>query len=264
MRVITNADDFGMSDELVEATIECFERGSLTSATIMPKMPGTDKAIAYARKRPDLSFGVHLTFVCDTVEAPVSDPKGLPTLVGPDGKFLPSNRVRMMGLRNRIPVEEIAREAEAQIRSLLDRGVRVSHVDSHGHLHKFRPFRRALAQVLPVLSMRRVRSAQDIYLKKPIKSFNYWYGKVWRHKLRAAFDTTDHFYMPSSAWDENWSLPLLNEMRGLRGSTIEVGVHPGYTERWRDLERTGLHEFADAARRAGHSIEGWRSVGGSA
>lgn len=261
MRVITNADDFGMNDELVEATIECFERGSLTSATIMPRMPGTEKAVAYARSRPDLSFGVHLTFVCDTVEAPISDAASLPTLVGPDGRFLPSNRVRVMGLRNRIPVDEIARETEAQVRSLLDRGIRISHVDSHGHLHKFRPFRRALALVLPGLGVRRVRSAQDVYLKRPLKSFNYWYGKVWRMKLRAAFETTDHFYMPSSTWDTNWGEPLLKVMRGLSGSTIEVGVHPGFSESWRSDERTSLHAFADAARREGHAIIGWNALG---
>ncbi|MBL8747136.1 MAG: ChbG/HpnK family deacetylase [Phycisphaerae bacterium] len=260
MRVITNADDFGMSDELVEATIECFENGSLTSATIMPRMPGTEKAAAYARSRPDLSFGVHLTFVCDTVEAPVSDPRGLPTLVGADGRFLASNRVRVMGLRNQIPVDEIATEVEAQVRSLQERGVAISHVDSHGHLHKFRPFRRALARVLPGLGVRRVRSAQDIYLKKPLKSFNYWYGKVWRRKIRAAFVTTDHFYMPSSAWDVDWGPRLLEVMRGLRGSTIEVGVHPGYSEAWRDNERTSLLAFTEAARRDGHSIEGWNAV----
>lgn len=261
MRIATNADDFGMSDELVEATIECFENGSLTSATIMPKMPATEKAIAYAKRRPDLSFGVHLTFVCDTVEAPIGDPAGLPKLVGPDGRFLPSNRVRIMALRNRIPVEEIAREADAQIRSLLDRGVAVSHVDSHGHLHKFRPFRAALKRVLPPLGILRVRSAQDIYLKKPIKSFNYWYGKVWRRKLRAAFTTTDHFYMPSSARDPDWASPLLAIMSGLRGESIEVGVHPGYSEPWRDLERTGLRDFADAAKAAGHEVVGWRAIG---
>lgn len=260
MRIITNADDFGMNDEVTEATIECFENGSLTSATIMPRMPATEKALAYALKRPDLSFGVHLTFVCDTVEAPVSDAAGLPTLAGPEGRFLPSNRVRIMALRNRIPVDEIAREAEAQIRLIQSRGVRISHVDSHGHLHKFRPFRAALARILPGLGITRVRSSQDIYLKKPWKSFNYWYGPVWRSKLRRMFRTTDHFYMPSSAWDENWSAPLLHLIGRLPGKTMEVGVHPGRTERWRDLERTGLHEFTVAARQAGHSVIGWKDL----
>ena len=39
MRLVLNADDFGYSDDTVEATIECFACGALTSATIMPAMP---------------------------------------------------------------------------------------------------------------------------------------------------------------------------------------------------------------------------------
>ena len=38
MQLIVNADDFGLSDDTADATIECFERGALTSATIMPAM----------------------------------------------------------------------------------------------------------------------------------------------------------------------------------------------------------------------------------
>lgn len=260
MRIITNADDFGMSEELNAATIECFERGSLTSATIMPKMPGTEEAVRYALSRPDLSYGVHLTYVCDDLEAPISDPTSIPALVRDDGRFRPSNEMRVLALRNRLPVDQIARETEAQIRSLLERGIRISHVDSHGHLHKFRPFRAALQQVLPKVGIRRARSSQDLYLKKPYKSFNYWYGPIWRRKIRKAFTTTDHFYMPSSAWDVDWHRPLVAMIGGLRAATIEVGVHPGYTEPWRIIERTELHLFADAARAAGHALIGWKDL----
>jgi hypothetical protein len=40
MKIITNVDDFGYSDDTVAATIECFEKGAPISATIMSKMPG--------------------------------------------------------------------------------------------------------------------------------------------------------------------------------------------------------------------------------
>ena len=72
MRVILNADDFGSSPDTLTATIECFEEGALTSATIMPGMPATEQALAFARSRPDLSFGVHLTLVGDGVERPIA------------------------------------------------------------------------------------------------------------------------------------------------------------------------------------------------
>src|SRR5262245_26642107 len=148
MRIITNADDFGFSDDTVEATIGCFESGALTSATIMPRMPATERALEYARTHPEHSFGVHLTYVSDGVEAPVLPPSEIPGLVGEDGLFKNSNVVRVMALLRRLSVDEIQRETEAQIRRVVDAGVAVSHVDSHGHLHKFGPFRDALRRVL--------------------------------------------------------------------------------------------------------------------
>lgn len=260
MRIVTNADDFGEHEDCTKATIECLEAGALTGATIMPKMPATEMAIEYARSRPDLSWGVHLTYVGGTYERPVCDPKDVPDLVGPDGLFKHSQKVRLMGLLNRIPVDQAARETEAQIRTLLDRGVAISHVDSHGHLHKFGPFRKALAITLPKLGITRVRSVQDVYLKKPYKSFTYWFGPVHKNRIRAAFDTTDAFYMPSSAWDENWEQPLVDALAGLKAETIEVGVHPGYKDEWRDIERRGILKFAALAREAGHTLIGWRDV----
>ena len=43
-KLIINADDFGLNDHTVEWTIKGFERGALTSATIMAGMPTTEKA----------------------------------------------------------------------------------------------------------------------------------------------------------------------------------------------------------------------------
>ena len=45
MRIIINADDFGCSSDTVLATIDCFERELLASATIMVNMPASAEAI---------------------------------------------------------------------------------------------------------------------------------------------------------------------------------------------------------------------------
>src|SRR5436190_23836304 len=115
MRIITNADDFGLDTDGTASTIECFAAGALTSATIMPKMPCTDQAVEYALANPQYSFGVHLTYACDTLEAPISPPETLPALVGSDGRFLPSHIVRKLATLGRIPVQQIEIETRAQI-----------------------------------------------------------------------------------------------------------------------------------------------------
>lgn len=170
----------------------------------MPKMPATEEAVEFALKHPQYSFGVHLTFVCDTVEAPVSPPERVSALLRSDGRFLPSQTVRKMALLDRLPVDQIKIEAAAQIDLLLAKGIRVSHVDSHGHLHKFEPFRRALVDVMRERGLRRVRSVQDIYLKRALMSPTYWMGLWWRKRIMASFVATDHFHRCTSAQDQDW------------------------------------------------------------
>lgn len=259
VRIITNADDFGMDEDTVRATVECLDAGALTSATIMPNMPATSLAVAYARAHPEKSFGAHLTYVTDTVESTVSDPAALPSLAVPDGRFHDSRTARLRALRNRIAVDEIVRETTAQLQRLVDSGVRVSHVDSHGHLHKFGPFRRALERVLPRFGITKVRNVQNVYLSKPLRSPTYWCGFWWRRKIMGRFTTTQDFFMPPSGKpDASWPEPLLARIG--RSTTIEVGVHPGHREPWRDAERRAIQAFAAAARHAGHQLIGWSDL----
>lgn len=255
MRIILNADDFGYSEDTVRATIDCFERGALTSASIMVNMPATDRAVAFARANPQLSFGVHLTYVSDGLERPVAKPHEVPALADASGYFLPSNEVRRRALLGRLPTEQIAHETSAQLERLHDSGVRISHVDSHGHLHKFKPFRDVLEQVLPRFGVTRVRTVQNVYLRRPLRSPTYWFGGVWQRQLRRAFVTTERFYMSASAGDAAWPERLLGVVSG---SSLEVGVHPGYAEGWRDQERKAIVEFAERVRNAGHRLIGWQ------
>jgi predicted glycoside hydrolase/deacetylase ChbG (UPF0249 family) len=256
MRVIVNADDFGFDDETVDATIDCFARGLLTSATIMPNMPATSRAIAYARAHPEHSFGVHLTYGGDGIEAPVLPPERVPSLVEPSGKLLQSNRTRMLAVLRRIPEDEIERETEAQLQVLLDGGVPLSHVDSHGHIHKFRPFRAALARVLPRFGIRKVRSAQDVFLHRPLKSFAYWLGPHWRRSLQRRFQTTTHFFMPRGSPGETWAAALCAR---LPEASLEVGVHPG-PRGWQRDQLREVEIFTPTARRLGATLIGWREL----
>jgi predicted glycoside hydrolase/deacetylase ChbG (UPF0249 family) len=224
--LILNADDFGASEQTVRETIALFERGALTSATIMPGMPAARLAVDFARAHPQYSFGVHLTFVTDGVEWPLADPAAIPALLGPDGRFLQTSTARRRALLWRLPQDQIEREADAQIAFVRDHGVPVSHVDSHRHMHKLRPFREALRRVLPRFGLARVRNVQDIWLGRPLRSPTFWAGPLWRRALVRSFTTTDHFYMPPGTGDTAWPERLLAAVAPLRGS-LEVGVHPG-------------------------------------
>ena len=260
MQVILNADDFGSSEDTVAATIGCFEQGALTSATIMPGMPATGQAIAFAREHPEFSFGVHLVVVGDGDERPVAGAENVPGLVGPTGSLLPTNEVRLRALLRRLPLDELERELAAQIESIRAAGVNVSHVDSHRHLHKLGAVRVALARVLPRFGIRRVRKVQDIYLRRPLTSPTYWLGSLWQRRLtRVPAVSTTHFYMPTGLGDADWQGGLIGRMAGLSGS-IEVGVHPGTEDDWRAAERLAAVHFAAEARQQGHELVPWTAI----
>ena len=257
MRIIANADDFGLSISTVEATIEGFESGALTSATIMVNLPGTAKALEYAKAHPEFSFGVHLIYCTDDLERPLCPPESIRDLVTETGAFYDSNSVRKRALLGKIAKDQIACETEAQLAILSDSGIPISHVDSHGHLHKFPLFQKALRPVLAKLGIQRVRSIQNVFLKNPRKKPTYWLGKLWRRSIKAHFLTTPYFYMPAASGDVRWSDALLAQI-DLDGM-LEVGVHPGPKE-WRYQELVDMQEFAVQAKERGHEFVTWRSV----
>jgi predicted glycoside hydrolase/deacetylase ChbG (UPF0249 family) len=259
LAIILNADDFGGREENTRATIDAFEHGALTSATIFPGMPATQIAIEYAKANPRFSFGVHLTFSTEEVERPLADPAQIPALLGPDGHFLPIRTMRRRALARRLPINQLAREIEAQIAFVRDHGVAVSHVDSHRHVHKVGLLQTALRRVLPRFGITRVRNVQDVYLSPPLTSATYWLGPLWRRGLTKRFATTDHFYMATVATRERpWDVPLLERMRSVVG-TMEIGVHPGF-EGWRAIERLSAGRIAAGAAEEGHRLISWNDI----
>jgi chitin disaccharide deacetylase len=261
VRIVLNADDFGLSTDTVGATIEAFELGRLTSASLMAGMPATDEAVAFARSHPEFSFGVHLTFVGDGVERAAAPSSDVPALVeDADGRFPATNVVRLRAMLRRLPQAQIEREMEAQISAIREGGVPVSHVDSHRHLHKYAVFRRALERVARRAGIERVRTVQDVYLRRPLTSPTYLLGRAWRRQITRAFTTTDHFYMPTSSRDVRWTGLEARLGRLPRGHTLEIGLHPGREEAWRRAEYEALAEFVETARPR-HSLVTWREIG---
>jgi predicted glycoside hydrolase/deacetylase ChbG (UPF0249 family) len=260
VRIVVNADDFGFSLDTVRATIRCFERGAVTSVTIMARMPATDAALEYAASHPELDAGVHLTFVGDGVERATAPPEEIPALVDSAGRFPRTRDVRVRAMLHRLPIDQIEREVAAQIDVVRSAGVTVTHVDSHRHLHKFAPFRAALQRVLPRFGITRVRNVQDTYLSPNRRSPTYWLREGWRRRLMSEFETTDHFFMPSGPGDRR-PTAVLRHLEGLQGESLEIGAHPGEEIDWRRDETALLEGLVTGLRANGHELVPWLAIG---
>lgn len=261
MKVILHADDFGYDEETTLATIELLDAGVLSSATIMPKMPATNIALDYAVKHPEKSFGVHLTYV-DNLPSCAKD---VTTLVDGNERFLKSDEVRMRALLLKIKKDDIIRESLAQIDVVLHAGVRVSHLDSHGHLHKFPSFLFALNSIAEVTGISKVRRVQNIFVEQPKLSASSILNKLFAHYISRNFVSTDFFYMSANNMDKGWSDAIISQMDLLpSNSVIEVGVHPsrqGYKEEWRVSEYNDIQIFASKLRNNGnHKIINWNDI----
>lgn len=130
--LIVNADDLGLSRGVNSAIFEAFERGIVTSASLMATGEAFDEAIAGALARPKLGVGVHLVL---NDEMPVAPAALIPALVGSDGRMKSLGTVVRALFFGRIPPEQIEIEYGAQIERVRARGLQPTHLDSHCHLH---------------------------------------------------------------------------------------------------------------------------------
>lgn len=258
MKVIVNADDFGMDDDTVSATVALLESGVVTSATIMPNMPSTEVALRHAASLPSASFGVHLVFAGSGAERPVSPEHRVASLIDPEGRFASPTTQRLRALAGRLSVEEIATEMRAQIGRIVDHGVAPTHIDTHHHLHKLAPFRSALERVLPQFGIRRVRIAQNLPVGLNPLRWTWWNGERAARRLRASFVGTDWFVMLDDGRPAQWwtRYPWLRSAHGV----LEFGCHPGSIEPWRRAERDAAVEFAIWCDEADIERIGWRQV----
>ncbi|MGD0098640.1 MAG: ChbG/HpnK family deacetylase [Terracidiphilus sp.] len=135
-RLIINADDFGLTAGVNRAIIELNCAGFLTSATLMAKAAAAAQAIEIALATPSLGVGCHVVLVDGEPVLPAHE---LPTLASQrTGRFHRTLAAFLKSLlTGRIRSKEIESEAAAQIALLQNRGLRLTHIDTHKHTHMF-------------------------------------------------------------------------------------------------------------------------------
>lgn len=132
-RVIINADDFGLHSSVNAAVMEAYYKGCLRSTSFMSVGAAAEEAAELARQESGLGTGLHLTLVA---ERPVSPVDKVRSLVDENGLFWPDYRVFISRwVRGLIRRDEAMLECEAQICRMEQLGLKISHLDSHQHLH---------------------------------------------------------------------------------------------------------------------------------
>ncbi|YCO04075.1 chitin disaccharide deacetylase [Vibrio sp. VNB-15] len=135
MKVIFNADDFGLTQGVNNGIIKAHQQGVVKSTTMMVGMDAEEHAMELAKQSPNLRVGVHLRF---TAGAPIT---GHPNLTNGKEQFV---SYAELWKKQDFDTKVVYEEAQSQIEYFLALGLSLSHLDSHHHAHTH-------PQLLPVI-----------------------------------------------------------------------------------------------------------------
>lgn len=234
LKLVINADDFGLNQKVNEEILKSFRNGILRSASLMANGKEFDHAIEIVKSNPDLDIGVHLTLVD---EKPILEIDKIPTLVGENGNFRThAIEFTKKYFSEKISLEEVKKEITAQIEKILDHGIKINHINSHQHLHmlpKILDITIELANRYNIKYIRFPREAFNRYMLRELKSslvnlvqmaaLNHFCSKA---KQKISF-RTDHFagFFFGGKLSKQNLITLINNLPA--DGSCELMCHPG-------------------------------------
>lgn len=264
VRLIVNADDFGLTSGVNRAIAELHQAGVLTSASLMARGGATEEAIEMARSMPALGVGCHVVLVDG--QPVLSARNQIPNLADPAGDcFRPSLWDFLNGLyreksRKRFR-EQIEAETRAQIEFLQSKGLRLTHIDTHKHTHMFPSILRSVLRAARACGIRAVRNPFEPswalrtaigapWLRLAQVSALRWLEPICRRVIaEEGFSTTDGTVaIAGTGTLDTATLRCL--LKQMPAGTWELVTHPGYNDADLARVRTRLRASRDVERQA--------------
>ena len=238
-KLIVNADDFG-SHELVNSAVnDAFNNGICKSASIMAGGNAFDDAVKIALSNKNLGVGIHFTLVKGT---PVLPPSKIKSLVDSSGNFCEDFSVFVKRyFTGRVNFDEVKAELSAQAYKIQNSGIKISHVDSHQHLHvlpKIFEIVSDLAIKLNVKAMR-IPYAKDFSVSKT--ALNFLSSRA-RHKAKKLnFAVPDKFFgiVAGGSINEKWLCSVIDDIE----NTAEIMTHVGSDNKILQASLNWDHDF---------------------
>jgi predicted glycoside hydrolase/deacetylase ChbG (UPF0249 family) len=218
IRLIVNADDFGFTRDVNRGIVEAHRGGILTATTLMANGDAFDDAVACARDTPSLDVGCHAVFVQGRSVLDAS--RALPATL--------QELVRSL-VRRELPVYD---EVRAQVKKLIDAGIRPSHIDTHKHTHLLPPVLDAIARVAREFEIPWVRRPFDFGIDRRARVMKRGVALGMRAlaprfgRALEGLRTTDHFagFQITGALNAG---SLADVLEKLPPGLTEIMCHPG-------------------------------------
>jgi len=261
-RLIVNADDFGLTAGVNRAILELHNAGVVTSTSLMARASATSQAIHIARSTATLGVGCHVVLVDGS---PIfSAQNQLRRLADPvSGQF----RLGLFSFLRSLDLasgrEEFRRQIEdetrAQIQSLQDKGVQLTHIDTHKHTHMFPSVLRPVLRAARACGIHAVRnpfepswavhsSRRAPWMRIAEVSALRWLAPVCRRIIAEEGFTTTDGTIAVAATGALDAATLRSLMRDMPDGTWELVTHPGYNDTDLAQVRTRLRSTRDIER----------------
>ncbi|GMO47308.1 MAG: chitin disaccharide deacetylase [Termitinemataceae bacterium] len=209
MKLIVNADDFALSEATNHGIVKAFSGGIVRSTTLMANMSAVDHALQLSKLNPLLGIGIHMVL---TAGKPLSSP--CKTIVDEGGNFYKQLALFEKLEGGGIDTNEVYTEWKAQIEKARSLGFKITHLDSHHHVH----LRSELFSTSLKLSAEfklPIRAGRDegAYKGKNVNSTNRFSMDFYGNDLSAA------------------SLSKIIEPFKNENITLEIMAHPAYIDK---------------------------------
>ncbi|MCQ9207128.1 MAG: ChbG/HpnK family deacetylase [Omnitrophica bacterium] len=159
-RLVINADDFGETEHINRSIIKCYTQGAVTDVSFLVVGESFEHALGLAKENGIKRAGIHLALTGDF--KPVSPAQSVSTLIGADAKFSRNHRTFLAKyFFGTINTGEIYTEFKNQISKIKTRGIEVSHLDSHEHIHMVPGILKITIKLMKEEGIRHIRFPQE-------------------------------------------------------------------------------------------------------
>ena len=251
IRLVVNADDFGMSPAISRGILTAHRDGIVTSTSLLGNTPDLDGAARLLADAPGLGVGAHLVLAGG---APVADAAQVPSLVAPGGGFWPRAQDFVLAwARGRVSPADIEREFDAQVARLRGAGIEIDHLDTHQHLGFLPAVGRAVEAVARRYGIAGIRSAVErptlAWATDPLRGLEAGVltGLAWltRRQLGARRHGPQSWgYVESGRLDEIRVLEIIGR---LGPGAHELICHPGEEDSVAGAERARYQRVGEIA-----------------
>ena len=162
MRIIINADDFGLNVCVNDRILDLMSRHRITSATFISNAPSVEDAVRKIPREAYCSFGVHLNLTQFEPLTPPKDRGILSACLDEKGYFLGEKYLRSTRITSTLR-KAFFKELSLQVERMCALGVKISHFDSHNHVHTIPALFPVLKQLQEHFGIRKVRTTWNMF-----------------------------------------------------------------------------------------------------